>query len=135
MFLLRERILSSLSMYELARRFWQQHDFERALVAAEQSVALKLFPYHSGELQAQWQRSLVSPAGTFKRPKLELADVLIVRANCMYELGRRERSMEHLYGALESVRLAAAMMHTSMVCGICFLDAIWFRVLPPRGGV
>jgi hypothetical protein len=40
-----ERILASLSLYELARRFWQQQDYERSLFSVEQSIALKLYPY------------------------------------------------------------------------------------------
>ncbi len=52
----RERVLSSLSLYELSRRFWQQQDYERSLVAVEQSVALKLFPLpHQPEQQQRWQ--------------------------------------------------------------------------------
>jgi hypothetical protein len=53
-------VLSSLSLYELAKRFWQQEEYERALVAVEQSIALKLFPYADAGLLERWQRSLVA---------------------------------------------------------------------------
>lgn len=126
----RERILSSLSLYELARRFWQQQDYERSLVAVEQSIALKLFPYTDMKLLTRWQQSLVTPGYLFKRPKLELADALILKANCMYELGRREQSVEYLYQALEAIHLSAAMMHSSMVG-----DGVWVgaHVTGPEG--
>lgn len=111
----RERISSSLTLYELGRRFWQHQDYERSLVAVEQAVALKLFPYKDGTQLERWQRGLLTPGYLFKRPKLELADALILKANCMYELGRRSRSIERLYQALEAVHLAAAFMHCSKV--------------------
>lgn len=85
----------------------------------EQSIALKLFPYQDQRLLSKWQQSLVTPGYLFKRPKLELADALILKANCMYELGRREKSMEYLYQALEAIHLSAAMMHSSMVSRPC----------------
>ena len=110
----RERVLSSLSLYELARRFWQQRDYERSLVAVEQSIYHKLFPYQEPRLLGRWVKSLVSPGAVFRRPKLELADALILRANCLYELGRRDSSIEHLYQALEATHLSAALMHSSM---------------------
>lgn len=111
----RDRISSSLTLYELGRRFWQHQDYERSLVAVEQAISLKLFPYKDSIQLERWQRGLLSPGYMFKRPKLELADALILKANCMYELGRRGRSMEYLYQALEAVHLAAAFMHCSMV--------------------
>lgn len=80
----------------------------------EQAISLKLFPYHDAKLLQRWQKGLLSPGYLFKRPKLELADALILKANCMYELGRRGRNMEYLYQALEAVHLAAALMHCSM---------------------
>ncbi|MBZ4217955.1 hypothetical protein, partial [Klebsiella aerogenes] len=67
------------------------------------------------QLQAQWQRSLIAPGYVFKRPKLELADALILMANSMYELGRRQSSIEHLYLSLEAIHLSAAMMHSGLV--------------------
>lgn len=117
----RDRISSSLTLYELGRRFWQHQDYERSLVAVEQAISLKLFPYEDRAQLERWQRGLLSPGYMFKRPKLELADALILKANCMYELGRRGRSMEYLYQALEAVHLAAAFMHCSMVSdgGLC----------------
>jgi len=110
-------LTSSVSLYELARRFWQQQDYERALVAIEQSLSLKLFPSSEPNMLSRWQQTLVSQSLTLKRMKLETADALTLRANCMYELGKREGSVQHLHGALESIHLAAAMMHSSMVRG------------------
>lgn len=63
----------------------------------------------------RWQHYLVTPGLLFKRPKLELADALILKANCMYEMGKRDQSIEHMYQALEAMHLAAAMMHNSNV--------------------
>lgn len=81
----------------------------------EQSIALKLFPYADPQLLSRWQRSLVQPGPVFKRPKLELADSLILKANGMFELGRQEKSLEHLYQALEAIHLSSALMQTSQV--------------------
>ena len=66
-------------------------------------------------MQELWQRSLITPGSGFKRPKLELADSLILMANSMYELGRRQTSIEHLYLSLEAIHLSAAMMHCGLV--------------------
>jgi len=41
-------LISSLSNYELGRRFWHQQDYQRSLEAVEQSIAAKLFPYTVG---------------------------------------------------------------------------------------
>jgi hypothetical protein len=65
-------------------------------------------------LQAHWQEKLMGSDRTFKRPKLELADSLILMANSMFEIGRRQGSVEHLYLALEAIHLAAALMHNNM---------------------
>ena len=40
-------------------------------------------------------------------------------ANSMYELGRRQGSIEHLYLSLEAIHLSAAMMHSGMVGAWC----------------
>lgn len=111
----RERVFKSLSLYELARRFWQQHDYDRTILAIEQALAHKLFPYTDAEMLERWQRRLVRPGLAFKRPKLELADALTLKANTLYELGKRDRSIEHLYQTLEAVQLSAALMHTCQV--------------------
>eukprot|EP00983_Pelagomonas_calceolata_P048236 1140973-Pelagomonas_calceolata.AAC.4 len=111
----RRRLTSAVSLYELGRRFWQQQDYERALVAVEQALSLKLFPSHEPHMLKRWQQALVSHSPTLKRMKLETADALTLRANCMYELGKRDGSVQHMHGALESIHLAAAMMHCSKV--------------------
>ena len=68
----------------------------------------------------QWQHNLISPGGALKRPKLELADSLILMANSLYELGRRQASIDLLYLSLEAIHLSAAMMHSGMV-------GVWHR--------
>lgn len=77
-------------------------------------MPLSLFMTQDPELQSQWQHNLMGTSSTFKRPKLELADGLILMANCMYEIGRRQSSVEHLYLSLEAIHLSAALMHNSM---------------------
>ena len=104
-----------MSLYELGKRFHHQQDFPRALVATEKALSMKLFPASEHAALTRWQQALVSHSPTLKRMKLETADALTLRANCMYELGRREGSVQHLHGALESIHLAAAMMHCSTV--------------------
>lgn len=113
----RRRLSSAVSLYELGRRFWQQQDYERALVAIEQALSLKLFPSHEPTMLTRWQQLLVSQSPTLKRMKLETADALTLRANCMFELGKKQGSVQHMHGALESIHLAAAMMHCSKVGG------------------
>ena len=44
----REKLVSSLSHYELGRRFWHDKNYQRSLDAVEVAVALKLFPYQVG---------------------------------------------------------------------------------------
>lgn len=112
----RSRLTSAVSLYELGKRFFHQQDFLRALVAIEKALSMKLFPTASEHhALTRWQQALVSQSPALKRMKLETADALTLRANCMYELGRREGSVQHLHGALESIHLAAALMHCSMV--------------------
>ena len=43
-------LLSSLSNYELGRRFWHQQDYQRSLEAVEQSIVVKLFQYEVPEM-------------------------------------------------------------------------------------
>jgi len=63
-------------------------------VAAEQAIALKLFPCVEPALQSRWQQALVGQAYALKRMKLELADTLTLRANCLYELGVRGSNIQ-----------------------------------------
>jgi len=86
-------------------------------VAIEQALSLKLFPSHEPTMLTRWQQLLVSQSPTLKRMKLETADALTLRANCMFELGKKQGSVQHMHGALESIHLAAAMMHCSKVGG------------------
>jgi hypothetical protein len=90
-------MLASLSLYEVARQVlqphsmlqllqqwhpeavgalqeWQQHDFEQCLVAVEQSVALKLFPYTGGS-EARSGRNLAWTAWRAGRPAQHRAGV------------------------------------------------------------
>ena len=105
---------TSLSHYELGRRFWHQQDYQRSLDAVEQAIALKLFAYDDEATQELWQKHLILPGFMLKRPKLELADALILMANSMYELGRRQNSIEHLYISSEVIYLASALMHSGL---------------------
>lgn len=52
---------TSLSHYELGRRFWHQQDYQRSLDAVEQVVALKLFAYEDPAAQELWQKHLILP--------------------------------------------------------------------------
>ncbi|KAG1675040.1 hypothetical protein FOA52_002697 [Chlamydomonas sp. UWO 241] len=108
-----ERMVASLSLYELGRRLWQEQAYERSVLNVERSLAYKLFPYTDRSRNLLWLRALASPAGSFERPKLELADALVLAAACMHQVGKRSFEAgdpSYLYTAYKAAHLGATLM-------------------------
>lgn len=105
-----ERILSSLSLFELARRLWSQEEYQRAIIALQQSLALKLFAYQEGVKLERWQQALLMPSTVLRRQKIELADTMLLKVDCMVQLARKEKNVLLLESALNCLQLAVALV-------------------------
>ncbi|KAL6761395.1 hypothetical protein V8C86DRAFT_2536998 [Haematococcus lacustris] len=110
-----ERLVASVSLSQLGHQLLSVSDYQHALAAADQALALKLYPYEDPSLSLRWQQSLVRPGYLFQRPKAELVDILALRAGCLLGLGKRDRSLDHLRQAMDAIYLAAAVSHSTMV--------------------
>ena len=73
----------------------------------------------------------MSPGAVFKRPKLELVDALILMANSMYEVGRKQTSIGYYYLSLEAIHLASAIIHSSLVSEKGYIIGFVLHLLSP----
>lgn len=108
-------MLASQATYEISIRFWQHQDYERALVAVEQAIALKLFPFQDPYLLLSWQQRLVTRGKAFHGPRMQLASALILKAQCVYEIGILQQRVEFLSQGIEAVRLASLLLDMTKV--------------------
>lgn len=108
-------MLASQAMYEISLRFWQHQDYEKALVAVEQAIALKLFPFQDPQQLLSWQQCLVSQGTAFHGPRMQLAVALALKAQCVYDLGLRKQSVEFLSQGIQAVGLAAELFNMTEV--------------------
>lgn len=84
----RERLLSSVSLYAIARHAYQEADYDEAIIALEESLALRLFAYADQKTLDRWQQGLVMPGSLFRRQKMDLANTLVLRSDCLVQLAR-----------------------------------------------
>jgi hypothetical protein len=84
----RDRLLSSVSLYEIARQAYQAGDYDEAIIALEESLALRLFAYTDQQQLDRWQQALVLPGGLFRRQKMDLANILVLRSDCLLQLAQ-----------------------------------------------
>ena len=57
-----DRVLSSVSLYDIARHAYQQAQYDEAIIALEESLALRLFAYVDQPTLDKWQQ--VRPRGS-----------------------------------------------------------------------
>lgn len=84
----RERLLSSVSLYAIARHAYQEAEYDEAIIALEESLALRLFAYADQKTLDRWQQGLVMPGSLFRRQKMDLANMLVLRSDCLVQLAR-----------------------------------------------
>lgn len=84
----RERLLSSVSLYAIARHAYQEAEYDEAIIALEESLALRLFAYADQKTLDRWQQGLVMPGSLFRRQKMDLANTLVLRSDCLVQLAR-----------------------------------------------
>jgi hypothetical protein len=94
------RLLSSASLNAIARHSAHARQWDQALVALEESLALQLFPYSDPAALTYWQTGLVMPGSVLHRQKLELASALVLRCDCLLQLAQvrmvvRSRETQH----------------------------------------
>ncbi|KAJ9518683.1 hypothetical protein QJQ45_018731, partial [Haematococcus lacustris] len=91
-----------------------------AEIRPDQALAMQLHPYAEAHLVQRWQQGLVQPGYLFRRAKLQLFDILLLRAKCQVALGLKEGCVERLQQAAEAIYLAVAALHSTMVsCATC----------------
>ncbi len=57
----RDRLVTSASLYDMAKHAYDQQDYDEAIIALEESLALRLFAYQEDGLLVRWQQGLVAP--------------------------------------------------------------------------
>ncbi|KAL6754904.1 hypothetical protein V8C86DRAFT_274673 [Haematococcus lacustris] len=75
---------------------------------------MQLHPYAEAHLVQRWQQGLVQPGYLFRRAKLQLFDILLLRAKCQVALGLKEGCVERVQQAAEAIYLAVAALHSTM---------------------
>jgi hypothetical protein len=81
-------LLSSVSLYAIARHAYQEAEYDEAIIALEESLALRLFAYADQKTLDRWQQGLVMPGSLFRRQKMDLANMLVLRSDCLVQLAR-----------------------------------------------
>lgn len=81
-------MLSSVSLYAIARHAYQEAEYDEAIIALEESLALRLFAYADQKTLDRWQQGLVMPGSLFRRQKMDLANMLVLRSDCLVQLAR-----------------------------------------------
>ncbi|WIA36708.1 hypothetical protein OEZ86_007983 [Tetradesmus obliquus] len=105
-----ERLLSSVSLYAIARHAYQEAEYDEAIIALEESLALRLFAYADQKTLDRWQQGLVMPGSLFRRQKMDLANMLVLRSDCLVQLAREQRDVDDLTEAMELLQLATALL-------------------------
>eukprot|EP00775_Hariotina_reticulata_P012473 gene12473-12607_t len=105
-----ERLLSSVSLYAIARHAYQEAEYDEAIIALEESLALRLFAYADQKTLDRWQQGLVMPGSMFRRQKMDLANTLVLRSDCLVQLAREQRDVDDLTEAMELLQLATALL-------------------------
>eukprot|EP00877_Chromochloris_zofingiensis_P006025 jgi/Chrzof1/1676/Cz10g16240.t1 len=105
-----ERILSSVSLYEIARHAYQQAEYDEAIIALEESLALRLFAYVDQRTLDRWQQGLVLPGSLFRRQKMDIANILVLRSDCLVQLAQEQKDVDDLTEAMELLQLATALL-------------------------
>ncbi|KAF6257819.1 hypothetical protein COO60DRAFT_1189882 [Scenedesmus sp. NREL 46B-D3] len=91
-----ERLLSSVSLYAIARHAYQEAEYDEAIIALEESLALRLFAYVDQKTLDRWQQGLVMPGSLFRRQKMDVANMLVLRSDCLVQLAREQRDVDDL---------------------------------------
>ncbi|GBF88170.1 hypothetical protein Rsub_00882 [Raphidocelis subcapitata] len=105
-----DRMLSSVSLYEIARHAYQQAQHDEAIIALEESLALRLFAYADQATLDRWQQGLVLPGSLFRRQKMDLANILVLRSDCLVQLAQEQQDVDDLTEATELLNLATALL-------------------------
>ncbi len=106
----RERLLSSASLYEIARHSYQQREYDEAIIALEEALALRLFAYTEQAQLDRWQQGLVLPGSLFRRQKMDVANILVLRSDCLVQLAQEHKDVDDLTEAMELLQLATALL-------------------------
>ncbi|KIY98002.1 hypothetical protein MNEG_9957 [Monoraphidium neglectum] len=113
-----DRVLSSVSLYDIARHAYQQAQYDEAIIALEESLALRLFAYADQPTLDKWQQArararsggLVLPGSLFRRQKMDLANILVLRSDCLVQLAQEQQDVDDLTEATELLNLATALL-------------------------
>lgn len=86
--LCRERLVRAESMVAIAHQAFRTAEYDEAIIALEESLALRLFAYTDQKTLDRWQQGLVMPGAQYRHDKKAIADSLILRSDCLVQLAR-----------------------------------------------
>jgi hypothetical protein len=89
-----DRVLSSVSLYDIARHAYQQAQYDEAIIALEESLALRLFAYADQPTLDKWQQARARARSGVLGGALTGWGALAGRATCP-PLGRRRPVGRH----------------------------------------
>lgn len=76
------------SMVAIAHQAYQAAEYDEAIIALEESLALRLFAYTDQKTLDRWQQGLVMPGTQYRHDKKAIADSLVLRSDCLVQLAR-----------------------------------------------
>ena len=76
------------SMVAIAHQAFRTAEYDEAIIALEESLALRLFAYTDQKTLDRWQQGLVMPGAQYRHDKKAIADSLVLRSDCLVQLAR-----------------------------------------------
>jgi len=108
-------------MAAVAHQAYRAAEYDEAIIALEESLALRLFAYTDQKTLDRWQQGLVMPGTQYRHDKKAIADSLVLRSDCLVQLARVS-----LWVGLECIQDCGVLnMHTGFgllclaLCNVC----------------
>jgi hypothetical protein len=67
---------------------YAEAEYDEAIIALEESLAMRLFAYTDQKTLDRWQQGLVMPGRQFRHEKRLLADNLVLHSDCLMQLAQ-----------------------------------------------
>lgn len=75
-------------MAAIAHQAYRAAEYDEAIIALEESLALRLFAYTDQKTLDRWQQGLVMPGTQYRHEKKAIADSLVLRSDCLVQLAQ-----------------------------------------------